>query len=101
MGVTNYARPRPHSGANSEREKMDSESPLPNRSEEEKRVEPFGGGVPAVVSTSAAAVDRSGDDQGESQGAGGVEVEMMEEDHFEFLDKVTQLGSLRSGACSS
>ena len=100
MGVANYSRPRPHSGTNSEREKMDSESPLPNGSEGEQRAEPFGGGGPAVVSTSAAA-DRCGDDQGESQGVGGVEVEMMEEDHFEFLDKVTQLGSLRSGACNS
>ena len=34
---------------------------------------------------------------GESPSYEDVEVEMMDQDEFEFLDGVTQLGSLRSG----
>ena len=73
---------------------MDCENPLPNGSEREQKAEPFSGdGSALAASTSAAAVEERGDDQW----AEDVEVEMMEQDHFDFLEGATQLGCLQSG----
>ena len=72
---------------------MDCESPLPNGSEREQGAGAIGGDGPAVAaSSSAAAVEREDD-----QWADGMEVEMMEQDHFDFLDRATELGCLQSG----